>query len=145
MGYVINYENLNRDRFTKLISPIIFCVSPDKIEKFTVEYQRVSINEIMSKELLKYEPQKRALFIVEEFNKIIYESHDPIFVQDYEMLFNPEYQIDVLKLFILANRKRKIAIYWCGSYNENILRFSEPEYADYKTYNIKGYDITCII
>lgn len=42
----------------------------------------------------------------------------------------------------MANRRKQMVILWCGTYENGKLFFAEPEYADYKTYNIADYDIS---
>jgi hypothetical protein len=99
----------------------------------------------LAKQLLTYKVDKRNLFVADELNKIFDNSAEPLLVRDFEILFNPEYQHDVLKLFIIASRKKKISVLWNGKYDYGRLIFAEYGYLDYKTYNIADYDISCII
>lgn len=145
MGSIIKLSSINNDIIGKLMPPIIFCISEEKLTVFTKEYQVISINGILSRRLLQYEPDKCNLFIADEFDEIISNIDGPILIKDFEILFDPQLQIDVLRLFILANRKKRIAILWCGKYKTGKLIFAEPEYKDYKSYNIKDYDISCIV
>lgn len=145
MGSTFRLSSLNRYKLDKLMSPIVFCVDKSKISSHTKGYDILSINEVLSRRLLVYERSERNLFILDELNKIIDTAGASLLITDFEMLFNPEYQIDVLKLFIMVNRKKKIAILWCGRYEEGKLKFSDQEYLDYKSYDVNDYDITCII
>lgn len=145
MGSTINLSLLSKDKINKLLTPIIFCINENKVSSYTKGYNDLCINEILSKQLLIYERDKRNLFVADELNKIIDNSEGPLLIRDFGILFNPEYQLDVLKLFILANRKKEIAVLWSGRYEDGKLLFAEPGYIDYKSYNITDYDITCII
>lgn len=127
------------------MSPIVFCANISKISSLTKEFNLLSLNQVLSKILLDYERDERKLYVMDELNKIFDSAVAPLLITDFEMLFNPEYQIDVLKLFIMLNRKKKLAILWCGRYDEGKLIFSELEYLDYKSYDVIDYDITCII
>lgn len=145
MGYTVKLESLNKDKLDRLLAPIVFCADESKVTTYTKGYNILSINEILSKKLLVYDEDKRNLIVEDELNKIIENSVEPLLIKDFEMLFNPEYQIDVLKLFIMANRKNKISVLWSGRYEEGKLLFAEPGYIDYKSYNVSDYDISCII
>lgn len=145
MGSVLKVSLLNGIEINKLIYPIVFCVAKNKIPSYVKEYKILSVNEILSQKLLEYETDKRKQFVEDELNKLIDSAGQPLLITDFEILFHPEYQIDVLKLFIMANRRRKLAVIWCGRFEDGYLRFAEAGYVDYKSFNIKNYDITCII
>jgi len=110
MGCIIKLYSLNKDKLNKILTPIVFCINGNKVASCAKEYNILSINEILSKRLLIYERYKRNLFVADELDKIIENNGQPLLIKDFEILFNPEYQLDVLKLFIIANRKKKIAV-----------------------------------
>lgn len=145
MGSTFKISSLNKDKLDKLLTPIVFCVNEEKVVNFTKEYCVLSINEILTLRLLGFEPEERNLMVADEFNKIIAENKEPLLIKDFEILFNPEYQFDVLKLFIMANRRKQVSVLWCGTYENGRLFFAEPVYIDYKSYNLADYDISCII
>jgi len=145
MGSTFKLSSLNRENLNKLMTPVVFCIDKGRLSPYIREFKVLSVNRVLSNSLLGYDCGKRNLFVADELNKIIENSDEPILITDFEMLFNPEYQFDILKLFILANRKHKIAVLWCGRFADGNLRFAEPGYVDYKSYNIKEYDISCII
>ena len=62
-----------------------------------------------------------------------------VLIKDFEMLFDPRYQIDVLKLFCDLSRQRRIAVLWCGTFRDNRLEFAEPGFADFQSYNTDQY------
>jgi len=99
----------------------------------------------LAQKLISYDPDKRGLFVTEEFNRIIDSLNEPILLREFEILFDPEFQLDVLKLFIQANRKKRIDILWPGKYKSQNLVFAESGYKDYKAYNISSYALSCII
>lgn len=145
MGSVFKLSSLNEDKLSKLMTPIVFCIDEDKIVSCTKGYNVLSVNGPLSEKLLNYQPKKRNLYIIDEFNKIIDNICEPILIKDFEILFDPGFQIDVLKLFIMTNRKKRIAVAWCGKCRYGKLTFAEPGYPDYKAYNIKDYDISSIV
>lgn len=145
MGSTFKLFSLSQNGIETLLSPVVFCINEDKIIPYTKDYEVLSINGILSKRLIDIEQDKRTFFILDEFNNIIEESGESLLIRDFEILFNPDYQIDILKMFVLANRKKKITILWCGTYEDGKLIFAEPDYRDYKSYSVKDYDISCII
>lgn len=145
MGATFKFSSMNKVEIEKLMKPLILCVRQDKITSYISEYNVLSVNGLLSKNLLRYEFDKRSIFITDEFNKIIDNINDPILIKDFEILFDPAFQLDVLKLFIMANRKKRVTVLWCGKYKNGRLIFAEPEYEDYKSYNISDYDISCIV
>lgn len=77
--------------------------------------------------------------------KIVIATQAPVFLTDYEMLFDPRYNIDVIKLFCEMSRRVKIVIKWCGTLQDNRLVYATPAYKDFHSYNIYDYDIICVI
>ena len=145
MGSTFKLSSLDKDKLNELLTPIVFCADKDKIAPYIEGYKVLSINGIVSKRLLELEQDKRNLFVGDVLSNIIDKAGEPLLIKDFEILFDPEYQLDILKLFIMANRKKRIAIIWCGKCRGGKLIFAEPEYPDYKSYNIKDYDISCLI
>ncbi|MBS4024828.1 MAG: BREX-3 system P-loop-containing protein BrxF [Clostridia bacterium] len=145
MGSIYKISSINPDKMNNLMFPIVFCVGKAKISKYTKGYTILSLNEELSKRLLSYDQDKRYLHVTDEINNIIHSTEGPLLITDFEILFDPEHQIDVLKLFVLLNRKKKITVLWPGKCEEDKLKFAEPGYQDYKVYKIKDYDVNCII
>lgn len=145
MGYVYNLSAIGPGTIDKLLFPIILCLDKTKINRCLKGYKTLSLNTILSKRLLSLKEEKYYLYVIDEVNEIIQEEEGPLLITDFEILFDPSYKIDVLRLFIALNRRRKIAALWPGRYENNQLKFAEPEYEDYNTYNIEDYDLTCII
>lgn len=145
MGYIYKFSSADPDKINTLLFPIIFCLDKVKVSKYLEEYKILSLNGILSKRLLSFDEDKYHIYVIDEINEIIQSKEGPLLITDFEMLFNPTYQIDVLKLFISLNRRKKLVVLWPGRYEKDELKFAEPGYQDYNTYNINNYDITCII
>ncbi|OHW63403.1 hypothetical protein EUAN_02670 [Andreesenia angusta] len=144
MGYVHKLSSLNSKDIGKMMFPVFFCLEKTKVEDFLECYEEVSLNRVLSERLLAFEKEKRAIHILNEIEEIFNNSGELIFITDFEMLFNPDYKIDILKLFIKLSRKKKVMVLWPGVYENEALKFAELGYQDYKSYRIKDYDITCI-
>jgi len=145
MGNTYKISSINKEQLNKLMTPIIFCVKEDKLSPYISGYSTISLNALLAQKLISYDPDKRGLFVTEEFNRIIDSLNEPILLREFEILFDPEFQLDVLKLFIQANRKKRIDILWPGKYKSQNLVFAESGYKDYKAYNISSYALSCII
>lgn len=145
MGSTYRISTINTEKLNKLLTPVIFCQKIEKVAHLLNEYEIVSVNEVLAKKLLEIDADKRYLLVTDVLNKILNNFGEPMVIKDFEMLFDPEYQIDVLKFFINLNRTKKIALIWNGKVKDDKLIFAEPGNLDYKSYNIRDYDISCII
>ena len=145
MGSTYRLSTLNKNKLSKLLTPIVFCYEEESIKHLLGEYESVSVNEVLSAKLLEINAKKRNLLVTDVLNDIINTLGESLLIKDFEILFDPEYQIDVLKYFVLMNRNKKVAVIWSGQHKNGKLIYAEPDYLDYKIYNIKDYDISCII
>ena len=104
-----------------------------------------TIQALLNEALVKKDTAIRPQFVADEVMKIVSSIQGPIFLTDYEMLFDPRYSIDVIRLFYELSRRAKIVIKWCGTLDDNHLVYATPAYIDFHSYNIHDYDITCVI
>ncbi len=80
----------------------------------------------------------------QEAISILTQSTAPIILKDFEMLFDPRYNIDVLRLITEVSRKRKIIAIWPGVLDKDNLVYADAESPDYQVFNINNYDIICV-
>ena len=66
-------------------------------------------------------------------------------VKDIDVLFNPVYKVDVMKMLVSAYKKEHFSLVWPGNYADGKLTYSEEGYPDYRVYEINDYDIMCVI
>ena len=111
MGKIYKLSLLNESKLNKLMKPVVFCVSEEKALLYTKGFSILSINELLAKELLNYNNIQRNNMVIDVLNKIIELNNKPLLVKDFEMLFNPDYQMDVL-VFMLASRKELSILWW---------------------------------
>lgn len=147
MGTLIKNSKINIDTIKKTTIPIILCSSAPRLKKIITEcnYQELSLNKLLAKALVKKEVSIRPQLVADEVMKIVSSIQGPVFLTDYEMLFDPRYNIDVIRLFYELSRRAKIVIKWCGTLDDNHLVYATPVYRDFHSYNIHDYDITCVI
>ena len=145
MGEIVDASKLQVDDILKYSCPIIVVKESYRVKKIIQEaFEKVSLNLDLANRLLAYDKAVRAKKSEDETNKILKLCEKPIYLEDYEMLFTPDYELDVLRYFCETAKKRRIAIKWCGELVGTKLIYSEPGYEDYRCYDITKYDVLCV-
>lgn len=103
-----------------------------------------SVGQLLADALLKVEPQKRARRLEELFQATIGRFPSGVVIKDIDVLFNPAYEIDVLRVLITAYRKRPFSLIWPGGHTNEKLTYSEAQYEDYKEFAVENYDVLCV-
>ena len=126
--------------------PIICTLKVSTIIDKLKDYSYISLGETLSSALLKYNKMDRKNHVISELGKIFHNINSKNFIIDnIDILFNPEYNIDILGFFIQLGRNRRIIVLWPGEYVSESLTYASPEHEDYKKYLIKDYDVICLI
>lgn len=125
--------------------PLFICTDAPRVRKKLDDagYEMVSINRILSKALLEFLPDERPKHVEAEFRKLL-NYHVPILITDFEMLFDPRYEIDVIRLFCEKARIVNVAIIWPGKFANGNLTYADPECEDYHEYNCDSYQIRIV-
>lgn len=147
MGATIHVSMLNADVLKKAAMPIILCSFPKRVERLLEggQYVPLNLNIKLAEALLTFPHSQRSLMANDAVMSIVSQCHTPVFLADYEILFDPRYDIDAIKVFIEIARRQKVVVKWCGRLNGNSLEYATPEYKDYHSFRIQDYDITCVI
>lgn len=103
-----------------------------------------SISKELADELLACAPKRRSIRMERIFYSVIIKYPDGVTVRDIDVMFNPEYKIDVLKILISVRKRKKYYVIWPGRYEDGKLIYGEEGFPDYKVYNIADYDITFV-
>jgi hypothetical protein len=61
------------------------------------------------------------------------------------MLFDPRYELDVIRLFMDVSRQNRLVVKWCGTVDGNMLIYAEQGFEDYRRIKISDYDVTVVI
>jgi len=145
MGFICDISEVKRITEKKNDFIIISCIPLDIIKRMFNEFSLLSIGEILSKELLKFDKSNRNLVVETTLKQILAEiDKQELIINNIDILFNPAYKLDVIKLFIQLSRNKKIIVQWPGKLDSQYLIYSTPEYEDYRRYFIKDYDIICL-
>ena len=104
-----------------------------------------SVSKPLAEALLTCKPNRRSMKLEQIFNNILDTLPDGVVIKDIDVLFNPDYQVDVLKILMAARKRKRYSVIWPGRCEDGQLIYGEEGFPDYKTYNIENYDITCVI
>lgn len=136
MGNVVEHSLITDER---LLSRLVV------YKKAIVELQEPrSISKELADNLLTCRPNRRSMKLEQIFNTVLDRYPDGVTIKDIDVLFNPAYKVDVLKILISARKRKRYCVIWPGEFEDGKLIYGEEGYADYKVYNIADYDITFI-
>ena len=79
------------------------------------------------------------------FEEILNTLPDNAVIKDFDVMFNPEYKVDVLKILVDACKRKPFSIIWPGKYEDGKLFYAEDGYQDFKVFSVEEYDVTCIV
>ena len=138
MGTVIEFNSLpNEDAMLSRL--LIYMKVIKKIN------EPKSVSKPLAEALLACKPNRRSMKLEQIFNNVLDTLPDGVVIKDIDVLFNPDYQVDVLKILMAARKRKRYSVIWPGRCEDGKLIYGEEGFPDYKTYNIENYDITCVI
>ncbi len=140
MGKQISKYEYQKHGSGGLMKPMIFCCLDEDLEK-----NAIALNVSIAEKLINAKPSRRSFKLPSIIDSTIAELPENSTIKDFDVLFNPDYQIDVLQLLIAACRKKEFAILWPGTYSDGKLIYAETGYSDFKIYDLDKYDVTCIV
>jgi len=146
VGKIVNARRTTAQELLKLAPPIIICSSRPDFEGAIKKngYKQISFNKQLASMIAGLDIKAIRLCMADKIRKII-PNNDPIYLTDYEMLFDPRYELDVLRLFIEISRKNRLIVKWCGKGTEDYLSYAEQGFADYKQFKVSDYDVAIVI
>lgn len=122
-----------------------FVVCSKKVNYKSWNLEEIAVNKILACALLVRRNNQQSFLIDDVFHQTFKLGTQRIILKDFEILFDPEYKLDVLKFIENLSRRVKIIALWPGTYKDNILFFSKPDYEDYAAYKVSDYNITLLI
>lgn len=140
MGKVINRASFQAAQRSSLLKPIIYCGGCADAEKETKP-----INIELAKELEALRPKRRTMQLEACFNRVLDSLPDNAVIKDFDVMFNPSYKVDVLKILVTSCKRKPFSVIWPGRYEDGKLFYAEEGYPDYKVFDINNYDVTCVI
>ena len=102
----------------------------------------ININLELSRRMLELTKRQRALRAQELMKEIIANvSGEIVILNKIELLYEPQLELDPLKLLQDLSRNRTIVAVWSGSVKGNRLTYAEPGHAEYRQYPIRDLQI----
>ncbi len=139
MGTIITNKTLLGKNQSGISKPIIYC-SPSS----DLLSQAVPLNHTLAELLIGYKINRRSFQIENCLKKSLSQLPDDVIIKDFDVLFHPDYKIDVLKILINTCKTKPFRIIWPGRLQDGKLYYAEEGFADYKEYNVEDYDVTCV-
>lgn len=139
MGVIITNRILSLKNQSGLPRLVIYCNPSKKLIE-----QAVSLNHTLAEVLIQYKPARRTLQVERCFQTALAKLPDGAVIKDFDVLFNPEYKIDVLKILIRNCKVKPFSVIWPGVLKDGKLLYAEVGYKDYKEYDVDAYDVTCV-
>lgn len=125
---------------------MIACVNKTIISTFFSDWYWLNLGAEVSEKLIKLPKEQRNKNIVDIVMQVINNlKAERIIIENIDILFSPELNLDVVKLLIMAGKtKERMIVIWNGMYKDDSLIYAEPGYEDYHCYVMKNYDAYCI-
>lgn len=105
----------------------------------------VNIGLMLGERMYKAKVDGSPVNIANELDAILGEEHRDITLANSDVLFSPEYELDVIKLLLQVGRNQRLYMQWPGEIAGEKLTYSEPGRFDFKEYNIKDYVDTYVV
>lgn len=140
MSKIIHASSLSEVEYGCLLKPLIYC-RPDK----AMVDSAVSVNQELAEKLYALKPNRRTMRLAMCFEEILKTLPDYVVIKDFDVMFNPDYKVDVMKIMVDACKRKPFSVIWPGKYEDGSLIYAEDAYPDFKIFRIEDYDITCIV
>lgn len=138
MGTIIKFSQLPNEE-AMLSRLLIYDISIQKIQA------PKSVSKSLSEKLLVCNVNRRSMKLGQIFNDVLDQYPDGVVIKDIDVMFNPKYEVNILKILSEARKRKRYSVVWPGRCENGMLIYSEEGYSDYKVYEIDKYDITCVI
>lgn len=138
MGIVIPKNKFICSNTNGLMRPIIYCTAYQNKKSYPINVE-------LAQELVAIRPYQRTMNLERCLIQIVDMLPADSVIREFDVMFNPAYQVDVLKILISACKKKSFSVIWPGRYEDGKLFYSENGFEDYKVYDVKNYDVTCIV
>lgn len=103
-----------------------------------------SVSKELADGLLACRSNRRSMKLEQIFNTVLDRYPDDVTIKDIDVMFNPDYKVDVLKILVAARKRKRYSVVWPGRFEDGKLVYGEEGYPDYKVYKIEDYDITFV-
>lgn len=137
MGTVIEFHRVDDEEAT-LSGLLVYMRTIQRL------FEPKSVSKELADGLLACRPNRRSMKLEQIFNNVLDRYPDDVTIKDIDVMLNPEYKVDVLKILVAARKRKRYNVVWPGRFEDGKLVYGEEGYPDYKVYKIEDYDITVV-
>lgn len=105
----------------------------------------VNVGLLLGERMFRLKTEGSFISITRELDDILGKEHRDILLINTDILFAPEYELDVIKLLLQLGRNQHFYLSWPGVLIGERLTYSEPNRFDFKEYNVKDYVDTYVV
>ena len=107
--------------------------------------EMIHVNIPMAEMLLAVDEKRRAKSLEQCLLKIVRQKSANVVLTDFDVMFNPAYNVDVLKILISVCKVSPFCVLWPGTFEHGKLLYADESSPDHHVFQIKNYDITCVV
>lgn len=141
MGIVIKRRNF--PEVIKRTQQGIFLLAPNVPVPVSAAILNVGLS--LGERMYKAKSNGLEVGVAGELNAVWKHKIRNIVLKNIDILFLPDYELDVIKLLLQLGRNQKLYIEWPGDINGEKLIYSKIGEFDYKEYDVKNYVDTYIV
>lgn len=120
MGTIIKARDLPALKRGGLQRPVIY-VKPSK----EIVESAISINVEIAKKLAAVKPNRRTMRMEVLFRQVLDALPDNSVIKDFDVMFSPEYEVDVLKIMSSVARAKPFRVIWPGRCEDEKLIYKD--------------------
>ena len=105
----------------------------------------VNVGILLGEAALTAKAKNTPINIAHELDMLLGQENHDIVLENVDILFSPDYGLDVIKMLLQIGRNQRFYLMWPGEISGDKLTYSEPGRFDYKEYNIKDYVDTYVV
>lgn len=144
----IKSKDLTKEYLSRhsLGNPILLCTADPRIRRVLEDasYQHLNLNLALSRILSEDVGKVKGTNISLLVRQIVEDVAGPVLLENFEMLFDPRYQLDVIRLFVELSRKKRLAVECSDYITGKRFKYSEPQNDDYQVYDLARYTVFCV-
>lgn len=85
----------------------------------------MSVSKELADGLLACKENRRSMKLEQIFNTVLDKYPDGVTIKDIDVMFNPAYKVDVLKILIAARKRKRYSVIWPGRFEDGKLIYGE--------------------
>ncbi len=129
------------ERFRSASQPCLLCAHPDvgrladaAQELLSIyDWPRLSVGREVSEILLSETCRHRSLVANRWLKARLADlAPGPVLCTEIDLLFDPTFDLDPLKLFCHVGRLTRLVVMWPGTYQDQVLSYAVPEHGHYR-------------